>query len=847
MRSSSSTAQVYQRDPTERGGRPHSGPSQMPIKTGGPSRRALVMTDPRFQDLSELPRRMTATLDLHALSEDLTQRAIEATGAAIGAIALWDREHDRLVTLADIEVIEVGATVAPGETYALLEEYPASRRVLTERRAISIRVDRDEDDPAERDWLREHGLSAALLLPLVSRGEAIGQMYLARLEGSFDEDDLVYCQLLSDMAGSAIENAKLYGELQSTVTQYRSLIERLPAVTYLDDLETGETQYVSPQITGLFGITPDEWKSSPDAWLRAVHPDDRERARAAFTEATEAGKEFHAEYRVLSPDGAVRWVVDRTVILPRVAGQRALTQGMIFDITDRKRAEQELSHRASHDPLTGLPNRDQFRAALDEAIVSAQLHDGAVAVMYVDLDDFKLVNDGFGHEVGDELLAAVAQRLSRATRATDVVGRDGGDEFLVLLPNLPGGHEEATRAAEMAATRVRDALVAPVSAGAVEIHVSTSIGVSLFPFDAADTQTLLKHADAAMYDAKAAGRDARRFYEPGARDSEERLALAGRLRQAIKNSELALHYQPIVELGSGRMVGVEALARWIDSERGPIGPDEFIPLAERTGLIRPLTEWVIREASRQAAEWAAAGLDSRVSVNIPPDTCQQIGARVDRGDDQGRGLRSVAHHARDDRVRDDGAASRPRAGDGDPDRARHVPGHRRLRDRPLVARPPRRLPGRNAEDRPLVRERAAGGPGGAHAREGDHVPGPGVRPEGGGRGHRDRGPARLPPGGGLRIRPGLPVLTAGYGGRGRRPVDPRERGVLGGARRDRVLASRPAGRTCRAGGGRSWRPAAGRAARSGPRSGSRSCPRAGDRRRCGRRWSSPRPPRETGW
>jgi diguanylate cyclase (GGDEF)-like protein/PAS domain S-box-containing protein len=584
------------------------------------------MIDSRFQDLSELPRRMTATLDLHALSQDLTQRAIEATGAAIGAIALLDRYQDRLVTISDIEVIDVGATVRPGETYALLDEYPASRRVLTERRAISIRVDRDEDDPAERDWLREHGLSAALLLPLVSRGEAIGEMYLARVEGTFDDDDLVYCQLLSDMAGSAIENAKLYGELQSTVTQYRSLIERLPAVTYLDDLETGETQYISPQITGLFGITPEEWQASPDAWLGAVHPDDRERARAAFTEATETGKEVHAEYRVLSPDGAVRWVVDRTEILPRVAGQRPLTQGMIFDITDRKRAEQELSHRASHDPLTGLPNRDQFRAALDEAIASAQAQEGSVAMMYVDLDDFKLVNDGFGHEVGDELLAAVAQRLSRATRSTDVVGRDGGDEFLVLLPNLPGGHEEATRAAEMAATRVRDALVAPVSAGSVEIHVSTSIGVSLFPFDAADTQTLLKHADAAMYDAKAAGRDARRFYEPGARDSEERLALTGRLRQAIKQNELVLHYQPIVELASGRMIGVEALARWIDSERGPIGPDEFIPLAERTGLIRPLTEWAIREASRQAAEWAAAGHDSRVSVNIPPDTCQQIGA-----------------------------------------------------------------------------------------------------------------------------------------------------------------------------------------------------------------------------
>ena len=584
------------------------------------------MTDPRFHDLSELPRHMTATLNLSALSEDLTSRAIEATGAAIGAIALWDREHDCLTTLADLEAVSVGSAIPPGETYARLDEYPASRRALTDRRAISIRVDRAEDDPIERAWLRRYGLSAALLLPLVSRGEAVGLMYVARLTGAFSDDDLVYCQLLSDMAGSAIENARLYGELQSTLTQYRSLIERLPAVTYLDDLETGETRYVSPQITDLFGITPDEWKASPDAWLEAVHPDDRGRAGAAFVEAMKAGEPFHAEYRVLSPDGAVRWVLDRTVVLPQVDGQPALTQGMIFDITERKRAEQELDHRANHDPLTGLPNRDQFRAALDEAILRARAHERVVAVMYVDLDDFKLVNDGFGHEVGDELLVAVAERLREATRASDLVGRDGGDEFLVLMPNLPASLEDATRAAELAAARVRESLLRPVSAGSAELDMSASVGVSLFPFDAADTQTLLKHADAAMYDAKAAGRDVCRFYEPGARDSEERLSLAARLRQAIKRDGLALHYQPIVELASGRMVAVEALARWNDAERGAIAPDEFIPLAERTGLIRPLSEYVIGEASRQATEWRSAGRDIHMSLNIPPDTCQQIGA-----------------------------------------------------------------------------------------------------------------------------------------------------------------------------------------------------------------------------
>jgi diguanylate cyclase (GGDEF)-like protein/PAS domain S-box-containing protein len=584
------------------------------------------MTDPRLQELTELPRRLTATLDLRALGEDLTARAMEATGAATGAIALWDRQGHRLTTLADLEAFAVGPRVAPGETYARLEEYEAARRVLVDRRPISVRADRPEDDPAERAWLDRYGLSAALLLPLVSRGGAVGLMYLARQEGGFSQDDIVYSQLLSDIAGSAIENATLYGELQSTLTQYRSLIERLPAVTYLDDCETGETQYISPQITELFGITPDEWKASPDAWLQAVHPDDRERASTAFDEANATSEPFHLEYRVIAPDGGVRWVVDRTVILPRTDGQRALTQGMIFDITDQKRAAQELSHRANHDALTGLPNRGQFRASLDEAIARARAKGRAVGAMYVDLDDFKVVNDGFGHEVGDELLVAVADRLRGATRVSDIVGRDGGDEFLVMLPDLPSSIEGATRAAEEAARRVREVLVEPVSAGSAELFVRASVGVSLFPFDAADTQTLLKHADAAMYDAKAAGRDACRFYEPEARDSEERLEVAARLRQAIKHGELALHYQPIVELATGRTIGAEALARWTDAERGAVGPDEFIPLAEQTGLIGPLSEWAIREASRQAAAWSAAGHELHVSINIPPDVCRQIGA-----------------------------------------------------------------------------------------------------------------------------------------------------------------------------------------------------------------------------
>ena len=574
---------------------------------------------------------MTSSLDLLTVAEDLVSFAIRASGAATAAIALWDRERGVLVTLTDIEVVALGSTTPSGEIYTRLDEHPATRQVLTERRAISIHVDRAGDDPAEQSWLREYGLSAALILPLVSRGEAIGTMEIARLDGGFSVADVAYCQLLCDMAGSAVENAKLHGELQSTLTQYRSLIERLPAVTYLDDLETGETQFVSPQIVDLFGITPEQWMADPDAWLGPVHPDDRDRVSEAFVAAMDAQEPFRAEYRVRSADGVIRWVVDHTVILPHVDGRRALTQGVIFDISDRKRAEQELSHRANHDPLTGLPNRDQFRSRLDDAITHARASRRSLAVLYVDLDDFKLVNDSFGHEAGDELLAAIAERLREASRAGDIVGRDGGDEFLVLMADLPGSPAEATRAAEDAAARVRGALQQPLSLGDVELDICASVGISLFPFDAADAQTLLKHADAAMYEAKAAGRDASRLYRPSVRDADGQLELAARLRRAIKGDELTLHYQPIVDLRTGALTGVEALVRWNDPARGLVAPAEFIPLAERTGLIRPISEWVLSEASRQAAAWRAAGYDHSISINIPPDTCRQIGAAtIDR-------------------------------------------------------------------------------------------------------------------------------------------------------------------------------------------------------------------------
>jgi diguanylate cyclase (GGDEF)-like protein/PAS domain S-box-containing protein len=406
-----------------------------------------------------------------------------------------------------------------------------------------------------------------------------------------------------------------------------ALIKNVPGAIYRCSPESDWAMgFISDEIEAISGYPAAEFvDSSVRTFASVIHPEDRAMVEERVGEALERRDSFVLEYRLVHADGSVRWVHERGRGIFDAAGEVQFLDGAIFDITARREAEDRLAYLAYHDALTDLPNRALFQEHLAATIATADRSGAPAAVLFADLDDFKLVNDNFGHSVGDQLLIDVARRLRRVTRAGDIVARQGGDEFLILVTGPSVARESAAEAQAAIrtavgriASKLRDALAAPFVVGGVELYVTASVGASVYPDDAGSAEALLKHADVAMYAAKDAGRDGYQLYRASGRDPGRELSLAGRLRHAAERGELELHYQPLVDLVHRRTVGAEALIRWNDPERGLMAPADFLPVAERTGLIRPMTDWIVDEACRQSREWHNAGHDLFVSVNLPP-------------------------------------------------------------------------------------------------------------------------------------------------------------------------------------------------------------------------------------
>ncbi|MFC5300413.1 EAL domain-containing protein [Azospira restricta] len=407
--------------------------------------------------------------------------------------------------------------------------------------------------------------------------------------------------------------------LRESEAHFRALVEQASDSLFVHDA-SGRLTDVNRRGCESLGYTRDELLCLRIADIdEGFTPEEQQRLAERLAKGAPAARES----RFRRKDGSV-FPVELSIAPIEIRGQRHLLS-LARDVTERQELQAHIRYLAYHDALTGLPNRAMFNAALNQALARARRSGKRLALMFLDLDRFKNINDTLGHDAGDSLLRDMAQRLAQCLRASDVIARIGteddlvarlgGDEFIVLVEDV----DDVAQIGRIA-HKIHEALLGECYVAGHPVHMTASIGISIFPDDGGDELTLMKHADIAMYRAKAQGKDNYQFYSAQMDvHSSAQLALESGLRQALARDELLLYYQPKVDLASRRIVGVEALLRWRHPEQGLLPPSCFIPLAEETGLIVPMTVWVLDSACAQAARWRAAGLPPlRVAVNLSP-------------------------------------------------------------------------------------------------------------------------------------------------------------------------------------------------------------------------------------
>ena len=569
-------------------------------------------------DQERILRSTAAALVAAPDRESIYRVALGATRALVGKTP---ETRVAIATGSSEKVTFVAATDDPaGEAAGVriyLDEYPDPVRAgLLEGRVVEAK--RLPKEGGMRALLGfDPGTQTAFFVPLLVQAQLRG-VVLVLTDSTLSEDRKAILEALGREIALALESAALIEEVhrRKSEERFRSLVQNSSDVVAVVGAD-GVTHYVSPAVERILGYKPTDAIDHSVFMPPIMHPEDVERVRRVFAWIIGSpGASATADFRLRHADG--RWIHVEAIAKnllndPSIGGIVVNYR----DITERKTFEEQLRHQAFHDPLTNLPNRALFMDRLRHALVRMKRRKKPAAVLFLDLDNFKLVNDSLGHEAGDRLLVSVAQRLRGCLRTEDTAARFGGDEFTILLEDVRHAGD-----AVRVARQITQALNAPFALEGREVFINASIGITLSTSGSERPTDLLRNADAALYRAKASGKAACEVFDAATNTlTLERLDLEADLRRAIERGELAVHYQPQLELPTGRIVGWEALVRWKHPERGLLPPPAFLSVAEETGLITQIGNLVLEEACRQAKEWheerhPTADTSLKISVNI---------------------------------------------------------------------------------------------------------------------------------------------------------------------------------------------------------------------------------------
>jgi diguanylate cyclase (GGDEF)-like protein/PAS domain S-box-containing protein len=422
---------------------------------------------------------------------------------------------------------------------------------------------------------------------------------------------------MAGIAQDITEKKHIQKELENSQEQLQSIFNSLDVFLWSMNAERTTFLQASPACQKIYGYSQKSIYENPMIWKKIIHPDDLALVKEKQKRITSEGIPLTSEYRIIDASGNVKWISSYTIPVFNEIGEIIRYDGIVTDISQKRKAEEELEFMAFHDLLTELPNRRAFQRKLNRSLKAAEEKQTKAAILYLDLDHFKLINDALGHKVGDELLQTIAKRLKDCLHQSAFLARQGGDEFAVLLENIKNVEEvfNVTR-------KLINVVTKPLYLAGRNYVLTTSIGISVYPDHADDTENLIKRADQAMYVAKANGKNSYRMYHHAMSDNlNRRLELEQELRQALKENALSLYYQPIVNIKENRIAGFEALIRWNHKSLGFISPAEFIPIAEESGLIIPIGDLVLRTACLQFKELMKKN-DSPIYVSVNVSTRQ---------------------------------------------------------------------------------------------------------------------------------------------------------------------------------------------------------------------------------